>query len=398
MTTTGMGAGAVHVSYPLADVTEFVPAWFLPGPHLQTVWGRIARSRKAVAFRRESLETPDGDELILDHMDGESEPVGGWRLAVGEGEPVGGWRLAVGGEPPHAPVHEAWSGGGLPTPDNRQPTTASPHFVLLHGLEGSSYSVYMQGLLSVVARHGLSATAINFRSCARDPNELSRMIPNRRPRFYHSGETGDLDFVMRTLAARMPDARFLAFGASLGGNVLLKWLGEHPRDERIAAAATISVPYDLGAGADHLDRTRMGRLYVARFLATLKRKCERAEIAERIDLARTRRSRNFREFDDAATAPLHGFTDANDYYIRSSSIHFVGRITTPVLALSAEDDPFVPPGVLPRVREVASEHVEVRTTAFGGHVGFIGGSAPWRCEYWAEELIVNWLLEKAAAR
>jgi len=351
----------VHVSYPLADVTEFVPAWFLPGPHLQTVWGRIARSRKSVPFRRETLETPDGDELVLDHM-----------------EPV-----------------DAGDSISAPPSANRHPPT---HFVLLHGLEGSSYSVYMQGVLGVVARFGYSATAINFRSCARDPNDLSHMIPNRRPRLYHSGETGDFDFVLRTLAARMPHARFLAFGASLGGNVLLKWLGEHPGDERVAAAATLSVPYDLGAGADHLNRTRIGRLYVARFLATLKKKCEREEIAQRIDLARTKRARNFRELDDAATAPLHGFADANDYYTRSSSIHYVGNITTPALTLTAEDDPFVPAGVLPRVRDVASRHVEVRTTPCGGHVGFIGGSAPWRCEYWAEELIVRWLLDKAGVR
>ena len=394
-------------------MTEFVPAWFLPGPHLQTVWGRLARPRRAVVFRRESLETPDGDELLLDHVSG-----GQAILPVGRGGQA-----------------------GLPV----------LHCLLLHGLEGSSYSVYMQGLLRVLARHGLSATAINFRSCARDPRNLNRMIPNRRPRLYHSGDTGDFDFVLRTLAARMPQTRFVAFGASLGGNVLLKWLGTRgqgpmaegrgpraeglgaeglgaerraargygpeargegdtsprpsalgprpspigPRPSGLAAAATLSVPYDLGAGADHLDRTAVGRFYVNGFLRSLKKKCERPEIAARLDMARVRRSRNFREFDDAATAPLHGFAGADDYYARSSSIHYIGRIATPTLALSAEDDPFVPPGVLARVRAVASPHVELRTTPCGGHVGFIGGSAPWRCEYWAEELIVRWLVEKA---
>jgi predicted alpha/beta-fold hydrolase len=335
------------VSYPFRDVSEFAPAWFLPVPHLQTVWGRIARPRRAVPFRRESLETPDGDELLLDHVDGDSSRF---------------------------------------------------HFVLLHGLEGSSYSVYMQGVLRVIARHGYGATAINFRSCARDPHNILRMIPNRRPRLYHSGDTGDLDFVVTTLAAHRPRTRLLAFGASLGGNVLLKWLGEHPGDPRVAAAAAISVPFDLGAGADHLDRTAIGRFYVSGFLRTLKKKSERAEIASRLDMPRVRRARNFRQLDDHATAPLHGFADAADYYARSSSIHYVGRIAVPVLALSAEDDPFVPPGVLARVREAASPLVELRTTPSGGHVGFIGGSAPWRCEYWAEELLVRWLLEKAAAR
>ncbi len=325
--------------------TDFAPAWFLPGPHFQTVWGRLTRPRRLVSFRRESLETPDGDELLLDHLD----------------------------SPDESPLH----------------------FILLHGLEGSSYSVYMQGILSVIARHGHSATAINFRSCARDPHDLLRMIPNRRPRFYHSGETGDFDFVARTLSARMPRKRLVAFGGSLGGNVLLKWLGEHPGQSIVAAAATLSVPYDLGAGARLLEKSAAGRFYVGDFLKTLKKKVSREDIAPRIDFARALRSKTFVEFDDAATAPLHGFTSADDYYTRSSSMHFVDKITTPALALNAADDPFLPAEVLPKVKAAASSAVDFRTTPNGGHVGFISGAAPWRCQYWAEELVVRWLLEKA---
>jgi predicted alpha/beta-fold hydrolase len=301
-----------------------------------------------VTFRRETIETPDGDELVLDHVEA----------------------------PKPAPVH----------------------FILMHGLEGSSYSVYMQGILSVITRHGYSATAMNFRSCARDPKNIIRMIPNRRPRFYHSGETADFDFVVRTLAARMPHRRLAAFGASLGGNQLLKWLGEHPNQTLVTAAATLSVPYDLGAGSDHLEKTAVGRFYVSRFLATLKKKVARPDIAARIDSLRAQRSRTFRGFDDVATAPLHGFQGADDYYTRCSSMHFVSRITTPTLALNAEDDPFLPPAVLPKVKALASEAVDFRLTSTGGHVGFIGGGAPWRCEYWAEELVVRWLLDKAEGR
>lgn len=328
--------------------TDFSPAWFLPGPHFQTVWGRIVRPRRLVTFRREALTTPDGDELLLDHVDSASE----------------------------SPLH----------------------FILMHGLEGSSYSVYMQGILAVIARHGYSATAMNFRSCARDPKNIVRMIPNRRPRFYHSGETGDFDFVARTLAARHPDRKLAGFGASLGGNVLLKWLGEHPGQSVISAAATLSVPYDLGAGAVLLEQTATGRFYLGGFLRTLKKKVARPDIAPLIDIERTMRAKSFREFDDVATAPLHGFADANDYYTRSSSLHFVSRITTPALALNAEDDPFLPPDVLPRVKAAASDVVDFRTTRTGGHVGFVGGDAPWRCEYWAEELVVRWLMDKAGVR
>ncbi|HEY8829163.1 MAG TPA: alpha/beta fold hydrolase, partial [Candidatus Limnocylindria bacterium] len=171
----------------LADA--FIAPWWLRGAHGQTVWGQLTRPHQLVAMSREVLTTPDDDDLVVDHL-----------------------------------VHAgaATAGGEL-------------HFVLLHGLEGSSYSVYIQGLLSVIARHGAHATALNFRSCARDPDRTMAWLPNRRPRLYHSGETTDLDLVLRTLRGRHPERRLVVFGASLGGNVLLKWLGEHPSERIIEA-------------------------------------------------------------------------------------------------------------------------------------------------------------------
>lgn len=328
-------------------MTDFSPAWFLRNPHLQTVWGRMTRPRRLVDLRRETIDTPDGDELLLDHLEG---------------------------------------GGEI-------------HFVLLHGLEGSSNSVYMQGLLQVIERHGFSATVMNFRSCARDPLSVTRMIPNRRPRFYHSGETTDFDFAVRLLANRHPSKRIIGIGASLGGNVLLKWLGEHPGQEIVSAAVTLSVPYDLAAGAKYLDKP-LARLYVSRFVKTLGPKIERLveqfpDVGSRVDVVRARRARTFREFDDAATAPIHGFADAEDYWQKSSSIHYLDRITTPTLCISALDDPFLPPEVLPRARAAASPSVEFVVTERGGHVGFISGSAPWKLRYWAEELAVRWAADHA---
>lgn len=325
-------------------MTHFQPAWFLPGPHLQTIWGRLARPRRRVQLRREVLTTPDGDDLVLDHLDGRSDI----------------------------------------------------HFVLMHGLEGSSYSVYIQGILALIARQGHHATAMNFRSCAREPESILKMIPNKQPRFYHLGDTADFDLMLHTLAARHPERRFLAFGASMGGNVLLKWLGENPQQNLAVAGATLSVPYDLAAGAAHLDKTATGRFYVNQFLITLKKKCSRPDIAARIDVERMMRARNFREFDEAATAPVHGFANADEYYARSGSIAYVDRIETPTLALIAEDDPFQPPEILPRVKAKASPAVDFRTTPGGGHVGFIGGRFPWEAQYWGEELVVKWLLDQAA--
>jgi hypothetical protein len=255
-------------------------------------------------------------------------------------------------------------------------------------------------LLSVIARHGFAATAINFRSCARDQQHVHRSLPNRRPRFYHSGETGDFDFVIRTLRARDPNVQLLAVGASLGGNVVLKWLGEHPGQTDVAAAATFSVPYDLGAGSRFLEDGLLPRFYVNRFLVTLKKKtkwllAQFPEMRDRIDLNAVMRAKTFREIDNAATAPIHGFRDADDYYARASSIHFLGSITTPTLCLSAIDDPFLPSEALQRAKAAASPSIEFRITDCGGHTGFVAGTSPWRCEYWAEELVVRWLAEHA---
>ena len=323
-------------------MSEFSPAWFARGPHLQTVWGRMVRPRRMVKLERQEIETPDGDVLVLDHLLGE--------------------RM---------------------------------HFILMHGLEGSSHSVYIQGMLSLIAKRGFAATAINFRSCARDPLRLDRMLPNRRPRFYHSGETTDFDFVARTLHEHDANTPLVACGASLGGNALLKWLGEHPGQQIIRAAATLSVPYDLGAGGTYLERG-LGPFYVGGFLRTLKKKVK--DVAKRfpetrLDVPRAMRAKTFREFDDVATAPLHGFADANDYYARSSSIHYLSGITTPTLCVSAEDDPFLPPEVLERAKAVASPSLEFITTRHGGHVGFVGGLLPWKSVYWAEELVVDWLAD-----
>ena len=315
------------------------------------MWGQFTRPRTVVPFEREILVAPDGDELVLDHVAG----------------PAG-----------------------------------SPRLVLLHGLEGSSYSVYVQGMVALAAAAGARATVLNFRSCARDPGEVTRWLPNKRPRLYHSGETSDLDHVVRTLAAREPTTPLVAVGVSLGGNVLLKWLGENPGQKLLRAAATISVPYDLGAGARHLE-SRLGRMYVRHFLPTLAAKTEWVvqhfpEAARRVDLERARGAQTFYAFDDAATAPLHGFAGADDYYTRSSSLRFVEHITTPTLCISAEDDPFLPRAVLRLVAERAPASLELLVTRRGGHVGFVAGAHPRSPEYWAERQAVRWLLDRCTSR
>jgi predicted alpha/beta-fold hydrolase len=327
----------------------FRPAWWLPGAHPQTMWGRLARPRRLVRFRREILPTPDGDELVLDHVDARD---------------------------------------------------GAPRLLILHGLEGSSSSVYVQGMADAARRRGLAVTALNFRSCARSPEDLGTMLPNRRPRLYHSGETGDADLVLRLLHRREPAVPLLAAGASLGGNVLLKWLAEHSGQRILRAAATVSAPYDLAAGARHLE-TGAGPFYVTVFLRTLKEKVRDLvtrfpEVRKRIDLDRALAAKTFWEFDDAATGPLHAFSGVEDYYARSSSLFLIDRIRTPTLCISSADDPFLPGDVLPMARAAASPAVRCLFTESGGHVGFVSGTAPGRAVYWAESTIVHWLAGKVS--
>ena len=324
--------------------TGFLPAWWLRGAHLQTVWGRLARSRRQVPLRREALTAPDGDTLYVDHAD-----------------------VVL---------------------SNR-----APPLLILHGLEGSSHSVYAQGMLALAVKAGLRASALNFRSCARDFSDLRRTIPNERPRLYHSGETTDFDFVARTLAARH-GRPILVAGVSLGGNVLLKWLGEHPDERIVSAAVTLSVPYDLAAGDRHMS-SFPSALYVRSFVKTLTLKAESLarrfpQAAARMDLSRARRAWTFREFDNAANAPLHGFAGAEDYYARCSSLPVLSEITVPTLCLSALDDPFLPAETIERARRAASPAVRFLVTEEGGHAGWVAadGLTP---VYWGEERAVEFL-------
>lgn len=264
----------------------------------------------------------------------------------------------------------------------------SPLLVLLHGLEGSPNSHYARGVLARAHAVGWSAAALVFRTCGGQMNNTRR--------FYHSGETSDLDFAIRRLTSEMPDTPIVLAGFSLGGNVLLKWLGERGSDvpSAVMAAATVSVPYDLARGSRYINRG-FSRVYERHFLRSLVRKAVEKrgrfpDIAPDVELARLR---TMWDFDDAVTAPVHGFRDAEDYYQRSSSLRWLDRIRVPTLLLSALDDPFLPPEVLGEVRTAAEGNPALCCEFFeqGGHVGFITGNLPWRPLYWAEWRVVDFL-------
>jgi len=317
----------------------FRPAWWLPGPHAQTVGGRYLRPRTGVRYRRERVDTPDGDFLDLD------------------------W-AAVPGRP--------------------APSDTAPFVVVVHGLEGSAESAYVKETCRALWDRGIRSVAMNFRGCGGEPNRL--------PRFYHAGDTGDLAFVLELLAERFPGAPLGAVGFSLGANVVLKYLGERGDDALARAAAAISIPFDLGAGADKLAASVTGRMYTAIFIRSLRRKylSKRHRIGGTVDERRVLASRTFRDIDDAATAPLHGFRDVDHYYGSSSSGQFIPRIRVPTLLVHASDDPFVPEAAIPRDAIAANPALTAAIVPHGGHVGFIAGQ-PGRPEFWSEREAARFL-------
>jgi hypothetical protein len=314
---------------------SYRPAWWIPGPHVRTLWGRFIRRPPIVHTRREQWDTPDGDVLDIDRLD-------------------------------------------APHPD-------APRLILLHGLEGTARSHYARGMLAEARERGWGADFLLFRSCGG--------ALNRTRRFYHSGDTGDLDLVVNRLRHDHPDSPLVLAGFSLGGNVLLKWLAER-RDDAIQAAAAISVPFDLARGARHIDKG-FARIYQANFIASLKKKvyAKLERFPDLVDREKLGAVRSIREFDDLLTAPLHGFADANDYYARSSALKILNDVRVPTLLLSAIDDPFLPAEVLDDVRRLAVQNtaLHVEFVERGCHVGFVSGTIPWRPVYYAEQRVSAFL-------
>ncbi len=323
---------------PSMDFTaeEFKAPLWLRSAHAQTVGARLLRRRKPVGIRRERVTTPDDDFLDLDFAGDFSNP-----------------RAIV---------------------------------LLQHGLEGSALRGYALNVYHELGTYGIPTVGLNFRSCSGELNKAKRL--------YHSGETEDTRFVVRLLQERFPTAAIGAIGFSLGGNALLKYLGEESHASPLKCAVAVSVPYDLGAGADHLDRSAMGRFYTRIFVKALVQKSRnKAEmISESCDFERGLRAKTFREFDDAITAPLHGFEHADDYYNQSSSAHFIPRIRVPTLLLHAEDDPFLPAECIPRSKIAKNQMLTALISKTGGHVGFIHGT-PVKPRFWAEETAARFLAQ-----
>ena len=313
----------------------FRPAWWLRNPHAQTFAGRYLRPRAGVPLERCRIGTPDGDFLDLDY----------------------------------AP----------------EPAPGAPIVVLLHGLEGSTRRGYMSEMFHQLFVRGLRGVGMNFRGCGGEPNRVAR--------FYHSGETGDLAHVVAVLRGRHPGRPIGAAGFSLGGNVLLKHLGERGHDAGIAVAVAVSVPYDLAGCAARLARGLAGRTYGSHFLRALRRKvrAKRGLLEGVVDVERALAARTLRDYDNALTAPLHGFSGADDYYARADVRLLLAGIRLPTLLVQSRDDPFLPGGAIPEAAVAANPHITTAFTDRGGHLGFVEGAFPWRRRFWAERVAARFL-------
>lgn len=309
-------------------MNPYLSPWWLPGGHLQTIYAVQFARRPRVAYRRERWETPDDDFVDLD-----------WLV------PVAGARPGAAGD------------------------DGAPLVVLFHGLEGCSGSQYAHALMAAVGARGWNGVVVHFRGCSGSANRL--------PRAYHSGDSAELDWMLRRLRAHH-GAPLYAAGVSLGGNVLLKWLGERGPEasDIVARAGAVSAPVDLMAAGDALGRG-FNLVYTRVFLSTLKKK-SLAKLEHHPGLyeaALVRNAGTLRAFDDVVTAPLHGFRDTDDYWTRASAKPLLQHIAVPTLMVNARNDPFLPERALPRPSEV-SPAVTLDFPAEGGHVGFVSGPFP----------------------
>ena len=309
--------------------SSYQAPWWLKSPHLQTILPTLLRKRPSLAWVWERLELNDGDFIDL-----------------------------------------AW-----------YPRPQAPLVLMMHGLEGSLNSHYAATLVQALHTAGFAVVFMLLRGRGREPNRLAKS--------YHSGASADLAEVLAQLQARgqLPAA---AVGISLSANLLLKYLGETAATSPLKAAVAISAPFQLAVCAKKLERgfARIyGQYLLKQLKASYRKKFKQLAAPTPVDLSAIQ---TIYEFDDQITAPFNHFVNATDYYQRSSSAQFLGKIQTPTLILHALDDPFMRPSIVPSPEQL-SPSVSLELTKHGGHVGFMTGRVPWKLGYWLDERVPAWL-------
>lgn len=262
-------------------------------------------------------------------------------------------------------------------------TASGPLAVLLHGLSGGFESKYARGVALRLLALGWRAVILQLRGAGPEPNRL--------PRTYHHGDTQDFRELLQLLRQREPGTPLYAVGWSLGGNVLLKYLGEEGAKTPLLAAVAVCPPFQLKPCAHKL-RTGFSRVYQRHLLGELKGMIRRkhARVKLDVDLDKVLRARDFFEFDDFATALLNGFENAEDYYARASCGPYLSRIARPTLVIHASDDPFMTSAVVPEASQLAPD-VTLELCAAGGHVGFVAAGPRFAPRWWLEDRIPAFL-------
>lgn len=310
--------------------SDFEPPWWAKNRHVQTIFPRFFQKRAKVELRKEKLTLPDGDFVNL-----------------------------------------IWLG------DVKK---SSGLVAMFHGLEGSIRSHYSNDMAANLVKQGYAVVLMHFRGCG---GEI-----NTKPRSYHSGETEDAWYFLNWLEKKFPETKKTAIGFSLGANMLLKLLSEHPKQQIIRAAMAVSAPFKLDVCSFSINKG-FSRVYQAYLLKSMVKnlllKMGAIDFGNliKVNESQIKAFKSFRDFDQNVTAPLHGFKDADDYYKKSSASLFLGRIATPTLVLHAKDDPFMHESILPDAT-ILSPSVCLEVSNKGGHVGFMQG-APWRPKIWMHQ-------------
>lgn len=315
-------------------VSDFHPPWWARNRHIQTIWPRFFQRRMPLDIRMQRLTLPDGDFVDI-----------------------------------------AWG---------TEPEKITGIVVFFHGLEGSVRSHYANDMMATLEQQGLLVVLMHFRGCSGEQNTL--------PRAYHSGETEDALFFLNYLQELYPDTPKVAVGFSLGANMLLKLLGENPQQQYLQAAVAVSAPMLLDECATSINQG-FSRLYQKYLLGSMVKnllsKIEKMSYPNELTSARVKKLRSFREFDQHVTAPLHGFSGADDYYRQCSALGYIKDIRTPTLVLHAKDDPFMNDKVIPASHQL-SPLVRLEVSKYGGHVGFMQGS-PWRPKIWMHKRVKDFI-------
>lgn len=313
--------------------SQFKPAFWCQHRHLQTLVPRLLSPKHELGLVEERLELNDGDFLDL-----------------------------------------CWT---------HKPSGNEAIVIIFHGLEGSIHSPYANGVINSLKNEELCTVFMHFRGCSGTHNRLEQS--------YHSGKTDDIGFLIQTLKQRHPDSRLFTVGYSLGGNALLKYLGETGNDSQVQAAVAVSVPYLLNRGADALN-SGFSKFYQWYLIRSLQKKIQDKfrDKACSVPLENLQNLNAFWLFDHHITAPIHGFQSAEDYYHRCSSRQYLKFIETPTLLIHAKDDPFLPYDAIPEESEL-SDQIELELSVHGGHVGFVTGLNPAKPEFWLEQRIPEYI-------